>query len=116
MFQPIQLDLKQRDLITDMLENNLNVLDQNLKSCCDAYSEEAGKESQQIGDLIAATNKIMLKLEQIKLQHPYVIQKTPLCVTKKLVHCVQKISEHARDLALKEVGKVDKESMKELID
>ena len=45
MFQPIQLDLNQRELVTDMLENSLNALDQNLKSCSDAYSEEAGKES-----------------------------------------------------------------------
>ena len=73
MFQPIQLDLNQRGIVIDMLDNSLNILDQNLKSCCDAYSEEAGKTSQQIGDLIAATNKILLKLEQIKLQHPYVI-------------------------------------------
>ena len=63
MFQPIQLDLDQREIVTDMLDNSLTVLDQNLKSCCDAYSEEAGKESQQIGDLIASTNKILLKLE-----------------------------------------------------
>ena len=32
------------------------------------------------------------------------------------MECVYKISENARDLAIKEVGKVDKSKMKELLD